>query len=82
MCTLIAVDAKLTIFGSSANGFGSRSSDLDICMTIPGHDKVQGHNGHVMCKCKSMYVHIFNIHVHVQCHKVHVSTRRNSVTRS
>ena len=28
------------MFGSSANGFGSKDSDLDICLTLPGHDKV------------------------------------------
>jgi DNA polymerase sigma len=32
--------ATLEMFGSSANGFGSKSSDLDICLTIPDHDKV------------------------------------------
>lgn len=37
---LYHVDADLEMFGSSANGFGSKTSDLDICLTLPGHDKV------------------------------------------
>ena len=37
---VLCVGAKLEMFGSSANGFGSKSSDLDICLTIPDHDKV------------------------------------------
>lgn len=32
-----AVDAKLKLFGSSANEFGSRRSDIDISMRLPGH---------------------------------------------
>ena len=28
-------DAELELFGSSANGFGSRYSDLDICLLLP-----------------------------------------------
>jgi hypothetical protein len=36
-------DAQLQMFGSSANGFGSKNSDLDICLTLPGHDKVYTH---------------------------------------
>lgn len=36
----IHVGAELKIFGSSANGFGSKNSDLDICMILPGYDKV------------------------------------------
>lgn len=27
--------AQLDLFGSSANGFGSYKSDLDICLTLP-----------------------------------------------
>ena len=30
-------DAKLKLFGSSANAFGSRSSDIDISMWLPGN---------------------------------------------
>uniref|UniRef100_A0A674BUI2 RNA uridylyltransferase n=1 Tax=Salmo trutta TaxID=8032 RepID=A0A674BUI2_SALTR len=30
--------AQLCLFGSSKNGFGFRDSDLDICMTLEGHD--------------------------------------------
>ena len=37
---VLCVGAKLEMFGSSANGFGSKSSDLDICLTVPDHDKV------------------------------------------
>ena len=36
-----AVDAKLKLFGSSANEFGSRSSDIDISMRLPGHFDVR-----------------------------------------
>ena len=30
--------ARLCLFGSSKNGFGFRDSDLDICMTLEGHE--------------------------------------------
>ena len=34
-CDLFILDRiQLSLFGSSVNGFGSRSSDLDICMTF------------------------------------------------
>ena len=33
-CLFINTDASLQLFGSSANGFGSFKSDLDICMTL------------------------------------------------
>ena len=40
MSMYVCTGAQLEIFGSSANGFGSKNSDLDICLTLPGHDKV------------------------------------------
>uniref|UniRef100_A0A8C1XKX3 Terminal uridylyl transferase 4 n=1 Tax=Cyprinus carpio TaxID=7962 RepID=A0A8C1XKX3_CYPCA len=33
--------AQLCLFGSSKNGFGFRDSDLDICMTLEGHDNAE-----------------------------------------
>lgn len=33
--------ARLCLFGSSKNGFGFRDSDLDICMTLEGHDNAE-----------------------------------------
>uniref|UniRef100_A0A8C5CSS1 CCHC-type domain-containing protein n=1 Tax=Gadus morhua TaxID=8049 RepID=A0A8C5CSS1_GADMO len=33
--------ALLCLFGSSKNGFGFRDSDLDICMTLEGHDTAE-----------------------------------------
>uniref|UniRef100_A0A7N8Y3V7 Terminal uridylyl transferase 4 n=1 Tax=Mastacembelus armatus TaxID=205130 RepID=A0A7N8Y3V7_9TELE len=33
--------AKLCLFGSSKNGFGFRDSDLDICMTLEGHETAE-----------------------------------------
>ncbi|KAJ8357285.1 hypothetical protein SKAU_G00200790 [Synaphobranchus kaupii] len=33
--------ARLCLFGSSKNGFGFRDSDLDICMTLEGHDTAE-----------------------------------------
>lgn len=38
--------AQLCLFGSSKNGFGFRDSDLDICMTLEGHEtaEVNVHN--------------------------------------
>ncbi|XP_005387971.1 PREDICTED: terminal uridylyltransferase 7 isoform X2 [Chinchilla lanigera] len=33
---------KLSLFGSSKNGFGFKQSDLDICMTINGHETAEG----------------------------------------
>ena len=29
-------DARLTLYGSSRNGFGNAKSDVDICMTFDG----------------------------------------------
>ncbi|XP_069837721.1 terminal uridylyltransferase 4 [Dendropsophus ebraccatus] len=34
-------NARLCLFGSSKNGFGFRDSDLDICMTIEGHENAE-----------------------------------------
>lgn len=36
--------AQLCLFGSSKNGFGFRDSDLDICMTLEGHDTAENLN--------------------------------------
>lgn len=33
--------AQLCLFGSSKNGFGFRDSDLDICMTLEGHQTAE-----------------------------------------
>ncbi|XP_075792095.1 terminal uridylyltransferase 4 isoform X3 [Pelodiscus sinensis] len=33
--------ARLCLFGSSKNGFGFRDSDLDICMTLEGHENTE-----------------------------------------
>ncbi|XP_062960267.1 terminal uridylyltransferase 4 isoform X9 [Cynocephalus volans] len=33
--------ARLCLFGSSKNGFGFRDSDLDICMTLDGHENAE-----------------------------------------
>ncbi|XP_015277785.1 PREDICTED: terminal uridylyltransferase 7 [Gekko japonicus] len=33
---------KLSLFGSSKNGFGFKQSDLDICMTIDGLESAEG----------------------------------------
>ncbi|KAK5869454.1 hypothetical protein PBY51_024169 [Eleginops maclovinus] len=40
--------AQLCLFGSSKNGFGFRDSDLDICMTLEGHDTAE------MLNCKEI----------------------------
>ncbi|XP_075038200.1 terminal uridylyltransferase 4 isoform X2 [Mixophyes fleayi] len=34
-------NARLCLFGSSKNGFGFRDSDLDICMTLEGHENAE-----------------------------------------
>ncbi|XP_074859524.1 terminal uridylyltransferase 4 isoform X2 [Carettochelys insculpta] len=34
-------EARLCLFGSSKNGFGFRDSDLDICMTLEGHENAE-----------------------------------------
>ena len=33
------LDARLHLFGSSANGFGFTGSDIDLCMTLDGKGK-------------------------------------------
>ena len=38
---VINTEARLQLFGSSANGFGSFKSDLDICMTLEGDADVR-----------------------------------------
>ena len=38
---VINTEARLQLFGSSANGFGSFRSDLDICMTLEGDADVR-----------------------------------------
>uniref|UniRef100_A0A8C3RR98 CCHC-type domain-containing protein n=1 Tax=Chelydra serpentina TaxID=8475 RepID=A0A8C3RR98_CHESE len=37
----ILYKARLCLFGSSKNGFGFRDSDLDICMTLEGHENAE-----------------------------------------
>ena len=32
---IFMTDANLELFGSSANGFSSYRSDLDVCLTLP-----------------------------------------------
>jgi len=39
---IVGVDAHLVLFGSSANEFGTASSDIDISMKLPGHFEVIG----------------------------------------
>lgn len=42
--------AQLCLFGSSKNGFGFRDSDLDICMTLEGHETAEvGGAEHTHC---------------------------------
>ena len=36
----LLVDAELMLFGSSANEFGTPSSDIDISMKLPGRSEV------------------------------------------
>ena len=42
--------ALLCLFGSSKNGFGFRDSDLDICMTLEGHDTAEVKRGHMLAQ--------------------------------
>lgn len=37
MCDCFPPGTKVAIFGSSANGFGSPKSDLDMCLQVPSH---------------------------------------------
>ncbi|KAF3835533.1 hypothetical protein F7725_028091, partial [Dissostichus mawsoni] len=48
LCRLCFYKAQLCLFGSSKNGFGFRDSDLDICMTLEGHDTAE------MLNCKEI----------------------------
>ncbi|XP_076846196.1 terminal uridylyltransferase 4 isoform X2 [Brachyhypopomus gauderio] len=43
--------AQLCLFGSSKNGFGFRDSDLDICMTLEGHDTAEKLNCKEIIEC-------------------------------
>ena len=40
MCMTLLVDAELMLFDSSANEYGTQSSDIDIRMRLPGHSEV------------------------------------------
>lgn len=53
-----AEKAQLCLFGSSKNGFGFRDSDLDICMTLEGHDtaEVKADFTHASHMCRSVLV--------------------------
>lgn len=37
MCDCFPPGTKVAIFGSSANGYGSPKSDLDMCLQVPSH---------------------------------------------
>ncbi|XP_047272372.1 terminal uridylyltransferase 4 isoform X42 [Homo sapiens] len=41
VCKRCFEKARLCLFGSSKNGFGFRDSDLDICMTLEGHENAE-----------------------------------------
>lgn len=42
VCVCVSAEkAQLCLFGSSKNGFGFRDSDLDICMTLEGHETAE-----------------------------------------
>lgn len=44
VCITIISDATLQLFGSSINGFGSFSSDADICITFEHMDSMEVRN--------------------------------------
>ena len=48
--------AQLCLFGSSKNGFGFRDSDLDICMTLEGHDTAEVWSGRVVGGGESTWI--------------------------
>ncbi|XP_033120822.1 terminal uridylyltransferase 4-like [Anneissia japonica] len=56
-------EAKLTLFGSSKNGFGFQGSDLDICMTMSTHKDASALNvpciiddlGNILRKKRDLY---------------------------
>ncbi len=46
LCVLhLCIGARLELFGSSANGFGSWHSDLDICMILGDQEEVSAEVG-------------------------------------
>jgi len=40
MCDRFPPGTKVAIFGSSANGYGSPKSDLDMCLQVPNHSSI------------------------------------------
>lgn len=40
MCDSFPPGTKVAIFGSSANGYGSPKSDLDMCLQVPNHSSI------------------------------------------
>lgn len=40
MCDCFPPGTKVAIFGSSANGYGSPKSDLDMCLQVPNHSSI------------------------------------------
>ena len=56
-CSILSADARFSLFGSSCNGFGFYSSDLDICMTLVGRT-VEVRASVYVCLCMCMCVWI------------------------
>lgn len=42
-CSAFPPGTRVLVFGSSANGFGSPTSDLDMCLQLPPNTKLPGH---------------------------------------
>ena len=45
MCECFPPGTKVAIFGSSANGYGSPKSDLDMCLQVPNDVSIVGEDG-------------------------------------
>jgi len=86
MCDYILADikkiypnARLQLFGSSANGFGSFKSDLDICMTLEGDTEIESSSviqavAEALYKHREKYQYIFPItHARVPIVKFYLS---------
>ena len=44
-CDALPIGTKVVVFGSSANGFGSPNSDLDMCLQVPQGAVLSGEEG-------------------------------------
>jgi len=59
MCNCFPPGTKVAIFGSSANGYGSPKSDLDMCLQVPNHASIVNEDDTTGAGAMAMLAKIF-----------------------